>query len=44
MLASTEKTVKTVRLSSGHMPMLSMPEKVADILRGEAGEAFVGDE
>ena len=38
MLASTEGAVKTIRLPSGHMPMLSMPEKVVDILRGEAGE------
>ncbi len=44
MLALTENRVKTVRLSSGHMPMLSMPEKVVDVLRGEAGEASVRDE
>lgn len=39
MLTSTEGAVKIVRLPSGHMPMLSMPEKVVDILRGEAGQA-----
>ena len=38
MLASTQGTVRTVRLPSGHVPMLSMPEKLMDILRGEAGE------
>ncbi len=41
MLALTEGTVRTVRLPSGHMPMLSMPEKLVDILRGEAGEGSV---
>ncbi len=40
MVASTEGAVKTVRLRSGHMPMLSMPEKLVDLLRGEAGEAI----
>ena len=39
MLAMTEGKVKTIRLPSGHMPMLSMPEKVVDILREEAGKA-----
>ncbi|KAM0798352.1 Alpha/beta hydrolase fold-1 [Usnea florida] len=40
MVASTEGVVKTVQLPSGHMPMLSMPEKFVDILEGEAGEGF----
>jgi len=43
MFALTEGTVKTVRLPSGHMPMLSMPEKLVDILRGEAGEGSIRD-
>ena len=43
MLALTEGLVRTVRLPSGHMPMLSMPEKLVDILRGEAGEGSVRD-
>ena len=40
MVASTKGVVKTVQLPSGHMPMLSMPEKFVDILEGEAGEGF----
>lgn len=43
MLALTEGKVRTVRLPSGHVPLLSMPEKLADILRGEAGEGFISD-
>lgn len=39
MVSSTEGAVKTIRLRSGHMPMLSMPEKFVDLLRGGAGEA-----
>ena len=42
MVASTEGKVKGVRLQSGHMPMLSVPEKLADLLRAEAGEGSVG--
>ena len=41
MLALTEGSVRTVRLPSGHMPMLSMPEKLVEIFRGEAGEGSV---
>ena len=37
MLATTEGVVRGVRLESGHMPMLSVPERLADVLRGEAG-------
>ena len=37
MLAATEGVVRGVRLESGHMPMLSVPEKLADALRGEVG-------
>ena len=40
MVASTKGVVKTVQLPSGHMPMLSMPEKFVDILEGEAGEGL----
>ena len=40
MVTSTEGKVKTVHLPSGHMPMLSMPEKLVDILREEAGEVI----
>ena len=43
MLSLTENRIKTVRLPSGHMPMLSMPEKLADILLREADEVFVKD-
>lgn len=38
MVESAKDAVKTVQLPSGHMPMLSMPEKFADVLEGEAGE------
>ena len=38
MIASTEGKVKVARLPSGHMPMLSMPEKLADVLEREARE------
>ena len=37
MVESAKDAVKTVRLPSGHMPMLSMPEKFADVLEREAG-------
>lgn len=37
MLAATEGRVRGVRLQSGHMPMLSVPERLADVLRGEVG-------
>ena len=37
MLAATEGVVRGVRLESGHMPMLSVPERLADVLRGEVG-------
>ena len=37
MVESAKDAVKTVRLPSGHMPMLSMPEKFVDVLEGEAG-------
>ena len=37
MLAATEGVVRGVRLESGHTPMLSVPERLADVLRGEAG-------
>ena len=43
MLASTAGAVRTVRLSSGHVPMLSMPEKLVDVHREEAGEGAIGD-
>ena len=43
MLALCEGAVRTVRLSSGHMPMLSMPEKLADVLRDEVGEGSIRD-
>ena len=43
MLALTEDAVRTVRQSSGHLPMLSIPEKLADFLRGEAGESSIRD-
>lgn len=43
MLASAGGAVRTVRLPSGHVPMLSMPEKLVDVLREEAGEAAIGD-
>ena len=36
MVASTEGKVRNVRLSSGHVPMLSMPERLVDILTQEA--------
>lgn len=42
MLASAEGAVRTIRLSSWHMPMLSMPEKLVDVLREEAGEGAIG--
>ncbi|KAL8791759.1 MAG: hypothetical protein Q9195_005635 [Heterodermia aff. obscurata] len=32
MVASTDGAVKAVRLHSGHLPMLSMPEKLSEIL------------
>ena len=38
MVASIKGVVKTVQLPSGHMPMLSMPEKFVDFLNEEAGE------
>lgn len=38
MVELAEDAVKTVRLPSGHMPMLSMPEKFVNVLEGEAGE------
>ena len=41
MLSLTDNKIKTIRLSSGHMPMLSNPKKVVDILKGEADEASV---
>ena len=37
MLTATEGAVRGVRSESGHMPMLSVPERLADVLRGEAG-------
>ena len=40
MVASTKGVVKTVQLPSGHMPMLSMPEKLVDILEGKAAEGL----
>ncbi len=40
MVASTEGAVKTLRLRSGHMPMLRMSEKFVDVLRGEAGDVI----
>ena len=43
MLALTEDAVRTVRQSSGHLPMLSIPENLADFLRGEAGENSIRD-
>jgi len=39
MVASTEGAVKAEKIKSGHMPMLSMPEKFVEILMSEAGEA-----
>ena len=36
MVASTAGVVKAVRLPSGHLPMLSMPDRLSDILREEA--------
>ena len=41
MLAATEGAVKSVQLERGHMPMLSMPEKLADVLGGEAGKGSI---
>jgi len=38
MVALTEGKVKAVRLRSGHMPMLSMPERFAEVLKAEAGD------
>ena len=38
MVESAKDGVKTVQLPSGHLPMLSMPEKFVDVLEGEAGE------
>ena len=37
MSASTDGTVRTVRLPSGHKPMLSMPGNLVAIFRGEVG-------
>ena len=42
MLAATEAVLRIVRLESGHLPMISLPEELADILRGEAGGADGG--
>ena len=43
MVAATEDVVKTVRLPSGHLPMLSMPEKFIDVLLEQAGEWITSD-
>ena len=36
MVALTESKVKVERLASGHMPMLSMPQKLVEVLEREA--------
>lgn len=36
MIASTDGAVKSVRLNSGHLPMLSMPDKLSGVLIEEA--------
>ena len=36
MIALTEGKVKVERLASGHMPMLSMPQKFVEVLEREA--------
>ena len=43
MCTSTEGKVRTVRLPSGHVPMLSMPEKLVEVLKEEAGKNLLKD-
>ncbi|CAF9939500.1 MAG: hypothetical protein HETSPECPRED_001798 [Heterodermia speciosa] len=38
MVVSTEGAVKAIRLPSGHLPMLSVPEALSDILVQEVGK------
>ena len=39
MLGATQGTVKPIRLPSGHVPMLSMPERLVQVLKNEVNSA-----